>query len=232
MAKELILSTAELATTVQEYVGRAEELRDQGKRAEIIDQKTFDTGTDYRKIVTGMLKKLDAERKKIVGPYNTRIKAINAEFKKLTEILSEADDTVRTKMTKWYNEEEKRRKEEAEAIQRQAEEDALQAAEQAEKEGDHSKADAIVNLASDTEAPDVKIQGRGDFTGATSSAPKYWVGEVVDKKAFFTALANGDLPDEIVEIKQSKLNEIARIGASEGVAHGIKFTHETRLSVR
>lgn len=232
MAQELILSTADLAIAVSEYVGKANELKEQGERAEITNQESFDTGTDYRKIVTGALKGLDAKRTKIVGPYNKRIKTINAQFKKLTEILAEADATVRRKMTTWYNEEEKRRQVEADAARKKAEDDAIKAAADAEASGDHVTADAIVDLASEVEAPVAKVQGRGELTGATSSAPKYWVGKVVDKEAFYLALASGELSDEVVDIKQSKLDEIARIEKSEGVAHGIQFTHETRLSVR
>lgn len=235
MNKELIISTVDLATQVDTFTVTAKERLEESMRAEIVGQETFDKGTDYRKIVKAALERIDEKRKDIIGDYWRRMKFINAEFKKVTDILGNADGIMNGKMLTWYKEEESRLEAVAAEEKRQAEEQALRAAEAAEKAGEHSTAEAIVELSVNTPAVAKRTVGRGAYTGAGSHGRKTWKGKIADDddmSIFFLALAAGELPRDMVEIKQSKLDAYAREIAEEGISHGITITHKTGLAVR
>jgi len=103
MSQELIVSTADLAVTITDLTTKANDLLAQADKAEIETQKNYETGTDYRKVVSGIRKRLEDKRKELVDPYGGRVRVINAEFKKVRDILDKADESVKTKMLLWYS---------------------------------------------------------------------------------------------------------------------------------
>jgi hypothetical protein len=239
MAQELIVSTADLAMIVTDLTTKANDLLAQADKAEIESHKNYETGTDYRKVVSGIKKRLEDKRKELVDPYGKRVRFINAEFKSVRDILDEADGIVKNKMLTWHNAEEKRIREENERKRKEAEEAALAAAEEAEESGDAATSEAILNMAAETPEPEDKPTiGRGELTGAASVASKVWTGKVIDMKLVCKAVAEGDLPQDLIAIPQSKLNELARKWHEENpgpewIEHwGIRVEGETRLSVR
>lgn len=239
MAHELIVSTADLAVTITDLTTKANDLLAQADKAEIETQKNYETGTDYRKVVSGIRKRLEDKRKQLVDPYGGRVRVINAEFKKVRDILDQADGIVKNKMLTWHNAEEKRIAEENERKRREAEESALAAAEEAEDSGDAATSEAILNMAAETPEPEDKPAiGRGELTGAASVATKVWTAEVTDIKKACLAIAEGRLATDLVEFPKSRLNALARDWHEQNPDNdeftlcGITVKGETRLSVR
>lgn len=239
MSQELIVSTASLAVTVTQGLEKANDLLEQAGRAEIAERKDYENGTDFRKVVSGIRKRLEDQRKELVDPYGKRVRSINAEFKKVRDVLDQADDQVKGKMTIWHNVEEKRQREIQEQQRKEAEETALAAAEEAEEAGDAATSEAILNMAAETPEPEAKpAVGRGSLTGASSVATKVWTATVHNIEHACHAIGEGDLPVDLVNFSQSKLNALAREwhekrpDAEEIAQHGITVKGETRLSVR
>lgn len=239
MAQELIVSTATLAVTVTQGLEKANDLLEQAGRAEIAERKDYENGTDFRKVVSGIRKRLEDQRKELVDPYGKRVRSINSEFKKVRDVLDQADDQVKGKMTTWHNAEEKRQREIQEQQRREQEEASLAAAEEAEEAGDAATSEAILNMASEVPEPEAKPAiGRGSLTGAASVATKVWTGSVHSIKDACQAIADGHLPEDSVVFPQSKLNALARQFHEEHptsiaiTRHGLTFEGETRLSVR
>ncbi len=239
MAQELIVSTASLAVTVTQGLEKANDLLEQAGRAEIEERKDYENGTDFRKVVSGIRKRLEDQRKGLVDPYGKRVRSINAEFKKVRDVLDQADDKVKGKMTIWHNAEERMQRVIQEKQRQEAEETALAAAEEAEEAGDAATSEAILNMASEVPEPEAKPAiGRGSLTGAASVATKVWTAKVHNTRLFCNAIGNGVLPEDLITFSQSKLNALAREwheenpGNEEIVKHGITVKGETRLSVR
>ncbi len=239
MSQELIVSTASLAVTVTQGLEKANDLLEQAGRAEITERKDYENGTDFRKVVSGIRKRLEDQRKELVDPYGKRVRSINSEFKKVRDVLDMADDQVKGKMTIWHNVEEKKQRELQEQQRKEQEEEALAAAEEAEEAGDAATSEAILNMASEVPEAEAKpAVGRGELTGAASVATKVWTGSVHSIKDACQAIADGHLPEDSVVFPQSKLNALARQFHEEqptSVAitrHGLTYKGETRLSVR
>jgi hypothetical protein len=239
MAQELIVSTATLAVTVTQGLEKANDLLEQAGRAEIAERKDYENGTDFRKVVSGIRKRLEDQRKELVDPYGKRVRSINSEFKKVRDVLDQADDQVKGKMTIWHNVEEKRQRELQEQQRKEAEEAALAAAEEAEEAGDAATSEAILNMASEVPEPEAKPAiGRGSLTGAASVASKVWTAEVRDLKLVLHAIIRGDLSDILIEFPKSRLNALGREWheqhpeLDEINKYGITVKGETRLSVR
>lgn len=239
MSQELIVSTAELAVTLTDLTTKANDLLAQADKAEIETKKNYETGTDYRKVVSGIRKRLEDKRKELVDPYGGRVRVINSEFKKVRDILDNADGIVKTKMLVWYSAEQQLIRKENERKRKEAEDSALASAEEAEKSGDAATSEAILNMATETPEPENKPAiGRGELTGAASVATTVWTAVVHNIEHACHAIGEGDLPVDLVTFSQSKLNALAREwheknpDAEEIAQHGITVKGETRLSVR
>ena len=89
---------------------------------------------------------LEAARDGQVRPLNTRVREINAEFKKVSEPLGRLRSELQARMSAWALAEEKRKAAEAEALRRAAEEAeaAARAAEAAEQEAKEDAAAGCV----------------------------------------------------------------------------------------
>lgn len=240
-SQELIVTTADLATTIQGYVSNAEDLLGQAERAEITTAELAGNGADFLKICKGTAKRLDDWRKGLVEPYNKRIKVVNAESKKVREVLEKATKIVNDKVLDFQLAEQKRQEEERQLIESQAQEAALEAAEEAEEKGDVAVADQILELAGDAVTEPVKPPtARGGLTGASTSVRKTWTGRVGNLKHLCRAVANGDLPESVIkEISQSELNRLAReYGANakddveEIAQYGVVYFQKAGLSTR
>jgi hypothetical protein len=241
MGTDLIVSNADLATTVASYVEQAKDLKVQAERAEITTVDESGRGADFLKIVKGLTKRADEYRKGLIDPYNRRIKVINTEIKKISEPLTEATKIVNKKVLDFAVAEQKRQEAERKRIEDEAAQAALDAAEEADQSGHPEVADQILELAVDSEAPPPSAPtARGELTGAASSVRYTWVGEVRNLKHLCQAVADGNLPETLVkEISQTELNRLAREhgarasdDATEIAQHGIVYFQKAGLSTR
>lgn len=233
MTQPKIQTPVTLMTQLQPYTTNANELISQAQRAVIDSPEALAKATDFIKICSAQTKKADEIRKGLVDPLNKHVKWINDQFRPVTDALKEAKTIMETKGSAWQRAENARIRQAAEESRRLAEAEALAAAELAEKSGDKEKAEAVLNATIDMPDPEMKAPAaRGDITGATGFTQERWTGEVSDVKAICKAIANGDLPIDIVTFSRSAMNKIAADKKVEGVYFGIKIVKEENLRVR
>jgi hypothetical protein len=211
MATELIIATADLALKVNGYVQRADNLLEQAKRAEINDLESFGKAQTFVGIAAAVVANLEEERKQLIEPFDKRVRFVNAQYKAPRDKLNEALDTVKVKAQSFERTERSRLVREQQAQQRAAEDEALSVAAEREAAGDAAGADAIVEMASSVQLPKAKVViPRDEITGTKFKTRRVWEGRVGDVKAMCAAIAAGELPEDIVEFKKSRLNEIAK----------------------
>jgi len=239
MAQELIVSTADLAATIQGYVEKAEDLLGQAERAEITNAELAGNGADFLKITKGTAKRLDEWRKGLVDPYNQRIKLVNAQVKTVRTVLEKATKIVNGKVLDYQLAAQKAQEEERQRLEAEAAEAALEAAVEAEESGDPAVADQILELAGDAVTEPARAPtARGELTGASTSVRKTWTGRVDNLKHVCKAIADGHLPESLIkEISQSELNRLAReygaqSDAEEIAQYGVVYFQKAGLSTR
>lgn len=239
MAQELIVPTATIAVVVTQALAKLKDLRSQAERAEIDSSDAYDKGTDFIKILTGIEKRHEDKRKEWVEAPGRRIRKINKDMKPISDEVDSITQIIKAKMLGWYSAEQQRIKIENERKRKEAEDAAIEAAEQVEEEGDHATAEAIMNMASEVpEESNKPAIGRGELTGSSSVASVVWKGRVDNVRHVCKAIADGLLPEDLVTFSQSKLNAMARDqhdqrpDAEEIAQYGILYYGETGLSVR
>lgn len=234
MADPKIQTPVTLGTTLTPYTKNANDLVEQANRAVINDQGTFDTAVDFIKICNSNSTKAEEARKSLTKPLNNHVKWINAQFKPITDQIDQAKRIMNNKTTAYQKTERERLEREAEEERKRQEETALEEAEAAQERGDSATSDAILDVASNTPAPqEIKPVGRGGLTGASGGLKDNWNGTVASIKDICAAVVKGDLPESIIrEISKSGMNEIARNRKEEGVFHGIKIANDQTTHVR
>lgn len=171
--------------------------------AELPDAETCGRAGDLAKFLKVASTKVDEIRDGRVRPLNQQVKAINAEFKPVSEAIEAARKGVLAKVTAFQLAEDRRRREEAEALRRKQEEEALALAAKAEAEGKAEEAEAIVEKAATVVVPTATTTiARGDF-GSTTSLRDNWTFEVEDFAA---------LPDAYKLANEQALRSLAKSG--------------------
>lgn len=238
-----IQTPATLLTQSQPLIDNANNLTDQAERAVVTTSEEFSAATDFIRICQSQLKLSDDARKAIVGPLNDHVKWINDQFRPISTALTTAKGKVEVKAAAWKREEDKRVREAALEEQRIADEQALKDAEAAAEAGDDERADKILEVASETPAPDTRAPvGRGTLTGATGSTRTNWKGEVKldDIQEVCKAIGEGKLPSNMIkDWNKTVMNALAKqVGSDwpedqdDGKHHGMSVKRDVGLSVR
>lgn len=238
-----IQTPATLLTQSQPYIENANNLASQADRAEVTTTEEFSNATDFVKVCQGQLKSLEDARKNLVQPLNDHVKWINDQFRPIRETIDKAKKVVSDKAAIWKRAEDKRVREEAAEQQRLADEQALKDAEAAAEAGDEERADAILEVASETPAPVTTAPlARGAITGATGGTKTTWKGEVQfdDIREVCKAIADGSLPTNMIkDWNKTVMNGVAKnVGATwpeeknEDKHHGLTVKRDVGLSVR
>lgn len=173
-------------------------------------------------------KRLDEERKKLVDPLNKVVKSINAGWKPSIDGLDGVIKVVQRKLDDYVAAkrrlEMKRQAEEAEAA-RCAEKEAKAAAERMRSQGAEETAEAVEAQAAkaveQASAPVKVAPTRSE--DATTSTRAVWKAEVVDIKALCAAIAAGRLPADIIAVRQSEIDDLARMVEQEQTKDGLRF---------
>jgi hypothetical protein len=211
MATELIIATADLAVRVNGYQIKATNLLDQAKRAEINDMPSLANAQKFMGVVGAIKSNLEEERKVTIDDFDKRVRFINAQYKPVRDQLEEAYELVRSKASTFERIERKRLMEAQERAQKAADDEAVKSAESREQAGDAAGADAIIEMASQVHMPTAKVVlPRDEMTGTKLKVRRVWEGKVGDVKAMCAAIAAGHLPEDIVDFKKSRINEIAK----------------------
>lgn len=207
----------------------AKELCDSATDVVIMTRADLSHATDLVKTIKSRHTEIEAERKRIVEPFNSGVKAINARFKAMTVPLEEAEASVKSVMLTFQKEEERRANEEAARltkIQSEAAERALKESQQISKENgndDDIRAMPLPAAPLEIVAPAHRATTYGQ-TGAVSTVKKVWAFEVADIKA----LANAR-PDLVV-VDTVKVNQLIRgIG---GEIPGLRIYENEIMQVR
>jgi hypothetical protein len=238
-----IQTPATLLTHSQPLVDNANNLTEQAEKAVVTTVEEFNISTDFVRICQSQINMSEDARKAIVQPLNDHVGWINDQFRPITNALKAAKDKVSGKAAIWKRGEDKRVREEAAEQQRLADEQAIKDAEAAAEAGDDERADAILEVASETPAPVARAPvGRGTLTGATGSTRTNWKGEVKydDILDVCQGIIDGKLPTNIIkEWNKTVMNGLAKqIGADwpedqdEGKHHGMTVKRDVGLSVR
>ena len=138
--------------------------------------------------------------------------------------LSETRKDLKRRRGEWYDEQERARREEERRLQeiarKQAEDEALAAAEAAEAAGDHEIAEAIV--AQPITTPAVTVARTAPAASRLTAARTVWGAQVVDLMALVKAIAAGTQPITLVEPNMVALNGMARAAKSALAIPGVR----------
>ncbi len=240
MSKEIVLPNREkldaISVDLTKYSETATNLVAQAERAEITDEDTYAKGGDLIRIAGVQVKKVDAERTKLSGPFHAMWKFINGRYGTIKTEFGVVRSTIEPKMLAWKREEDKRLAEEARVEAKKIEDEALaRAALEKTDEGQDEVMDDAAEAAKDI----VKDSGvgiaRGDFGASTSSVTRYST-EVTDLRKFLQwaiSQPGGNL-DNLVELRKGGLNTLAKhmiVDKEVSTVPGAKFIASDALRV-
>lgn len=138
--------------------------------------------------------------------------------------LSETRKDLKRRRGAWYDEQERIRKAEEARLQaiarKQAEDEALAMAEQAEAAGDHEIAEAIV--AAPVVAPVVRVASTAPKQSRLTAARSAWSCKVVSLMDLVKAVAAGSQPITLIEPNMVALNGMARAAKSALAIPGVR----------
>lgn len=224
-----IVSLGEVQAELNDHekVREALALIDKMGRERVLVIKHNEMALDYNEKylqIQAMLKALDATRADIVGPYRKLTEAINAFFKNLGERLKQRQLEFNNALVVWRRKEEEKARKEQERIRRQQEK-LMEAQRKAEREAE-GRGEGPPPVAPMpkfiTPKPD-KVKRTA--SGATHTWIDYEI-EVVDMKALARAVADGVIPDKVLDIRQAEMKGLARAGIK---IPGVKVTEVTKL---
>lgn len=205
-----------LRATAQELCASAEEVL-------IFSRPDLSNATDLVKTIKSRYNEIEAERKRLVEPFNTGVKAINGRFKAMTLPLEEAETALKAKMLAFQREEEKRANEEAARIAKVLQE--AEAKRLAEQVADETTLDrpelpaAQIAVVAPAHRPTTYGQ-----TGAVSTVKKVWAFELTDIAAL--AAARPDL----VQVDTVRINQ--EIRGKGGEIPGLRIYENEIMQVR
>lgn len=234
-----------------ELLDHADKLMDQAMRCEVTNAEQANKATDLQKIIQSFLKQAEDERKAYTKPLNDVVKKLNAEFKKVTGPLTDAKQLVANKLSAYAAEQRRIAQQEEERRRREMEEQALK---QAESEDETAAEDTLTSA---TRALDIAkrnpgFSASGSHTGATGHSRVTWTFEVEDlakvpriwltlnESAIRQYLAGfkGEIEKQAIDIGHSgeaRRNYVDREMAralKESPIEGIKFIEKVTAVVR
>lgn len=201
------------------------------ERMEIASPADYRWAADELRQVKTKMKELDSDRRKITSKLDAAKKSIMDLFREPLQFLADAETVIKRKMLAWQQEEERKRRE-AEALAREnqrKEQERLQAqAKKAEQRGKVEQAEALRQQADATPA----IAPPAPQKVAGLSTREDWEAEVVDKMALVKAVAAGKVPIEALDVNMPLLNKMARALKQSLAWDGVKARAVQRIASR
>lgn len=213
--------------------GKATQLVEQLGDVKVETEEDAANAAAFIKFCRDTAKAANEERMALTRPIDEIKKDIKARVDgSVVEPLNNAVSVVQGKLNDYMAEKERQRQEQIKREREEQERRALEEAEAAQEQGNEVAADrALQKGAQKTVSERKDNMVRSDF-GASAGARTEWKGQVVDFRAFLTAILNGDLDDTIITINQSAVDGLARARKAEGIEHGIKITKAVKAVVR
>jgi len=232
----------------QEALQRAKELVAKADGIVVVDLKSAEGGVAEAILMKKAIDYLETKRKELVEPHNAEVKKINADFKSLTNDLTQARIKALGKVNKWKDEEtqkadeerlaaEKKRQEaeeraraEEERLREEAEKKYQKEVKKAEKKGAEPPPKPIVAPVEADYVPDPIAQMPPDKISSqvgTLSTRANWKATVTDVKALAKAVVDGKAPEVCILPNQTFLNQQARAFKDNGSPYpGVEFVND------
>lgn len=196
---------------------------------QVTDQVTYQAAGEFAKGLKDLKKKVTDYFAPLKDAAHKAHKSVTQREKEELEPIEDADTVVRKAMTDYLNEQECIRKEEQARLEREAREAAekerqklLDQAVKAEEKGKDEKAEALFEKAENVYVEPVFAESTVEKTvqlsgGGRATAAKDVRITVIDMRAFIAAIAAGQVPLTVVEIKQSTLKSWAKSSGLKAV---------------
>ncbi|TSA55668.1 hypothetical protein D4R42_05220 [bacterium] len=209
----------------------AMELKHTASELKILDSASMQKGGECLREIKTVRKRLKDVFKPIVDAQKAAYQVTVGEFKKYDDPLKLAEVTVKQGIGTYQVEAERKRKAAEEKLQeearKQAEEIQLQAASQAEQNGNADAAEAIISQP--VAAPRVKIEK--EVTEGVSTR-KLWSAEVTDLMALVKAVAAGEQPLTFLKADTTALNSMAKAQKELMKVPGVEAVSKVTVAAR
>ena len=175
-------------------------------------------------------KEADTLRKQMKKPIDEAGREIQAYWNPIIQSFKEAEAHIKGALTDFERRKEAQRiKEEAAAAEkhRKQQERLMKRADAAREKGQEEKAGALEMEAATTVAATPAASAT-----KTSTTKKTWKGQVTDMKALCRAVADGEIPASIFEVKQSELDAQARANKDAREIPGVRFYQDISVVAR
>ena len=207
MNKEI---STELSTEVINNITVAEKAYQTAGAMVVSGQPEYESAGDFIADLKAYKKGLVKDQSEFTGPLEVAKKKIFAKFKPHITKIDEAIASVNSKMTVYFQAEEKKRREaEAAAVEkaRKEQERLLKRADKADDSDKPEKAEALREQASVTTVAIVVPTANKQTTRTTMVTT--WSAQVYDKLALIEAVAKGEASMELLDVNQSASNKMA-----------------------
>lgn len=182
--------------------------------------------------VKSLFKSVEEERRKIVDPLNTAVKAVNDLFRPATQYLEQAESTLKRGLLAWNQKVEREAREEqaaAEATAR-AERERLQSqATELAAQGHTEAAEAVRETAQVITAP-VVAAPKAKVTGISSRGT--WKAKVTDKMTLIKFVAEHPEFEHLLDANMQQLNALAKAMKETMKVGGVEPFEEKSIASR
>lgn len=220
MAKENEKSNPTMAIAVREKEALKKDLTALDANVnsyKIVDQTTRENGAVMLAAIKELRRKADDKRKSLVDPLNSVVKAINAEFKMITEPLDKYEGIVKNEIARDYREQERIRLEKEREEQRRLEAERKKLEAQMKKAKDELSKEIIQSRMNDAEIKaEQNIEAVTEKKTVTTSAGsttvrKIWTWKYENPQAVDLS----KIPVEYLKVDEGKITTAIRSGVRE-----------------
>lgn len=211
---------------------QAEQFLSTARSLAVTDQATMAAAAKYLTENKGEQKRLETQRRDMVDPLNEVVKKINALYKPVTDMLTQAETIVKRAIGGYQQEQERIAREAAAKAEADARKERERLAAQAEKLADKGKteqAQAKLDQAASTVA--VIPQTTAAKVSGISTG-KVWKAEVTDPVLVCKLIAEGVLPPTMVDFKAAELNRVASTWQNTRQFDGLRIYSDVRVASR
>ena len=211
---------------------------DNANALSIVSQVDYDSCAELLKSIKGLKKEIDSSFDLSIKTAHESHKTVVAAKKAHYEPLDEAEKIIKRKSIEWYNEEQRKQREEQKRLDAiaQKKEDARKAelerqAKAHEANGNTEKAEERREMAEEVFVPAPIAEERATKADGQAVVTR-WSARVDDLFALCNAIAKGELPESCVKPDMPQLNALARTWKGTKSFSGVTFVSEQSLSVR
>lgn len=215
--------------TVQQQKDWAVLAVNQSKTYEVMDQQSYSNAAELLKDIKHRINQITDYWKPLKAAAAKQHKDICAKERELLSPFSQAESDLKGKMADWQKqklEEERLAREEFERLKREEEEQLMQAAIEAEKEGDSARAEFMVEAAENI-ASAVMKQPKAEKTIGTA-ARSIWKARITNEPKVpvtFAGIMLRPVDDKV-------LDKLAKSSKGEMQIPGVEFYEDISISVR